>query len=126
MDQVDQQVWDRVVEDAISDVMSASGEYTGFVRPWTTEPAAAERYWARAGLEGSPLDDHRANFVDRHGMWHLSFATAQKAAEPFASAEPELVDLFIRGWEERLRPGLHVDTVRKVLVTADAMAALEG
>jgi hypothetical protein len=36
-------------------------------------------------------------------VWHLSFATAVKAAEAFAAAEPEMVDLYLRGWEERLK-----------------------
>ncbi|MEU5852254.1 hypothetical protein [Saccharopolyspora shandongensis] len=83
--------------------MTASGEYGGFVRRWDTDAASAERYWARAGLDGSPLDDHPANYRDRHGTWHLMFATALKAAQGFAAAEPDMVDLYLRGWEERLR-----------------------
>lgn len=103
LDEADNSVWDRVAEDAISAVMTASGEYTGFLRRWDTDPSSAERYWARAGLGGSPLDDHPANYVDRHGTWHLTFATALKAAQSFAAAEPEMVDLYLRGWEERLK-----------------------
>ena len=83
--------------------MIASGEYSGFGKRWETDAAAAERYWARARLEGSPLDDHPANYRDRHGRWFLTFATALKASRAFAAAEPELVDLHIRGWEERLK-----------------------
>jgi hypothetical protein len=56
--------------------MSASGEYGGFLKSWTTDSASAERFWSRAGLSGSPLDYDGVNFVDRHGQWHLSFATA--------------------------------------------------
>lgn len=99
----DADVWDKVTEDAISSVMTASGEYGGFQRRWDTDAASAQRYWARAGLEGSPLDDHPANYRDRHGMWHLTFATALKASQAFAAVEPELVDLYLRGWEERLK-----------------------
>jgi hypothetical protein len=98
----DEQVWDRVYEEAIDVVMEASGEYTGFLRRWVTDPASAERFWSRGELPGSPLEDDVLNFVDRHGQWHLSLATAVRACEGFAAAEPELVLLFLRDWEERL------------------------
>lgn len=75
----------------------------GFVRRWDTDASSAERYWARAGLDGSPLDDHPANYRDRRGSWHLTFATALKAAQAFAAAEPEMVDLYLRGLEEELK-----------------------
>ena len=39
---------------AISAVLTASGEYTGFSKPWTTDPDSARRFWARAGLDGLP------------------------------------------------------------------------
>jgi hypothetical protein len=94
---------DRVVEEAISAVFTASGEYGGFIRIWNTDPASADRLWKRAGLAGSPLDHHPANFQDRHGTWNLTFQTAQHVAEAFAAVEPEAVDLYLRGWEEELR-----------------------
>lgn len=94
--------WDGVTEEAISFVMTASGEYTGFIRRWDTDAAAAERYWARAGLGGSPFDDDPSNYRDRHGTWHLSFGTALRVSQAFAAAEPELVDLYLRSWEEHL------------------------
>jgi hypothetical protein len=92
--------------------MTASGEYGGFSKRWTSDPASAQRYWSRGGLDGSPLDHDPLNFVDRHDEWHLSFATAVFASQAFAAAEPELVDLYLRGWEERLKaegfePGNH-------------------
>ena len=99
----DGEVWDAVTEEAISTVMTASGEYTGYLREWDTDPASAQRYWNRAGLSGSPLEDHPRNYQDRHGTWHLTFATALRAAEAFAATEPELVDLHIRGWEDELK-----------------------
>jgi hypothetical protein len=34
---------------------------------------------------------------------HLSFATATRACQTFAAAEPDLVDLYLRDWEDRLR-----------------------
>lgn len=103
LDAADEGLWDRITEDAISEVMTASGEYGGFSRRWSSDPASAQRFWGRAGLEGSPLDDHSANFEDRHGQWHLTFSTALKASQAFAAAEPDMVDLYVRGWEERLR-----------------------
>jgi hypothetical protein len=51
----DADVWDPVYEEAISAVMTASGEYGGFQKSWTTDPASAERFWSRARLSGSPL-----------------------------------------------------------------------
>ncbi|MFC0674525.1 hypothetical protein [Brachybacterium hainanense] len=95
--------WDGVSEEAISAVMIASGEYTGFQRRWDTDAASAERYWARGRLSGTPFVDDPANYQDRHGRWHLSFRTAFKAAEAFAAAEPELVDLYLRSWEDSLK-----------------------
>ena len=99
----DRRVWDAVVEEAVSAVMTASGEYGGFSKRWDTDPASAERYWSRSGLEGSPLNHDPNSFVDRHGTWQLSFATAVFASQAFAAAEPELVDLYLRGWEEQLK-----------------------
>jgi len=99
----DAELWDPVYEEAISEVMTASGEYGGFLKSWTTDPASAERFWSRARLSGSPLDHDGVNFVDRNGQWHLSFATATRACQAFAAAEPDLVDLCLRDWEDRLR-----------------------
>lgn len=103
LDSADEGLWDRVTEDAISAVMTASGEYGGFARRWSTDPAPAQRFWDRAGLAGTPLDDHPSNYQDRQGQWHLAFATVLKASRAFAAAEPDMVDLYLRGWEERLR-----------------------
>lgn len=94
---------DRVVEEAISFVFTASGEYGGFMRRWDTLPDPATRLWHRANLGGTPLAHHPANFADRHGTWQLTFHTAEAAARGFAAAEPDLVDLYLRGWEEKLR-----------------------
>jgi len=99
----DAEVGDAVVEEAISAVMTASGEYGGFLRSWDTDAAGAERYWSRAKLDGAPFDDDPVNYQDREGTWHLSFRTALKAAQAFAAAEPELVDLHLRSWEEELK-----------------------
>jgi hypothetical protein len=60
----DAEVWDPVYEEAISAVMTASGEYGGFQKSWTTDTASAERFWSRARLSGSPLDHDRVNFVN--------------------------------------------------------------
>lgn len=98
----DSQVGDRVTDDAISAVLTASGEYTGFAQPWTTGPDSARRFWARAGLDGSPLEHHRANYVDRHDRWQLSYLTALAACQGFAATEPDMVDLYLRGLEHEL------------------------
>ena len=89
--------------EAVDAVMTASGEYGGYSRRWTTDRGSAERLWARGGLEGLPVFDHPANFEDRHGNWHLTFETAVRASQAFAAAEPELVDLYLRGLEEELK-----------------------
>ena len=83
--------------------MTASGEYGGFIRTWDTDPASAEWFWMQAGLEGSPLDYDPLNFADRSGRWRLTFATALHASQAFAAAEQDLVDFYIRGWEQELR-----------------------
>jgi hypothetical protein len=101
--EVSASAWDRVVEEAISLTFTASGEYGGFTRRWDTLPGPAMRLWQRADLEGTPLANHPANFADRHGVWQLTFQTAEVAAKAFASAEPDLVALYLRGWEERWR-----------------------
>jgi hypothetical protein len=49
------------------------------------------------------LEHHPANFVDTHLTWQLTFQTAQYAAEAFAAAEPDAVDLYLRRWEDELR-----------------------
>lgn len=99
---VDSKARDPVTEAAISAVMTASGEYTGFLRTWTADPASALRFWARAELKGSPLDHHPSNHEDRNGVWHLSYVTALAASQAYAAAEPDMVDLYLRGEEERL------------------------
>ncbi|MBF4766609.1 hypothetical protein ISU10_02365 [Nocardioides agariphilus] len=103
LDAADSQVWDQVTAEAISAVMIASGEYNGFARSWNTLPNTARRFWARAGLDGSPLEHHAANYMDLHGQWRLSFLTALAACQGFAATEPELVDLYLRDWEDELR-----------------------
>lgn len=97
------EMWDEVTEEAISTVMEASGESTGFQRLWPDDPVTAQRYWDRSGLTGTPLEYDPVNYRDRHGTWVLSYATALKAAQSFAAAEPELVDLYLRGIEEELK-----------------------
>lgn len=99
----DAKVWDRVTEDAISTVMTASGEYGGFLGGWESDPESAQRYWDRDRLVGTPLTYDEVNYRDRHGMWQLSFATALAASQAFAAAEPELVDLYVRGWGNQLK-----------------------
>ncbi|MDE0572168.1 hypothetical protein ON058_01920 [Demequina sp. B12] len=43
-------IWDPVTEEAISSVMTASGEYGGFIRRWDTDEGSADRYWARRAV----------------------------------------------------------------------------
>lgn len=95
--------WDPVRDHAVSAVMTASGEYGGYLRRWDTSPAEAERFWSRGGLERTALAYDPLNYCDRHGRWQLSFATALVACEAFARAEPELLDVYLRGWENKFK-----------------------
>lgn len=97
------EMWDEVIEEAISAVMEASGEQYAIRRYWADDPTSAQRYWDRAKLHGTPLEYDPLNYEDRDGTWHFSFATALKAAQAFAAAEPELVDLYLRSIEEELK-----------------------
>jgi hypothetical protein len=63
----------------------------------------AQRYWDRSGHTVTPVEYDPVNSRDRFGAWNLSYATALKAAQSFAAAEPELVDLYLRGIEEELK-----------------------
>lgn len=99
----DDEIWDSVVEDAICHVTTASGEYGGFAKGWTTDPASAQRFWDRARLKGTPLEYDPLNFANRDGEWHLSFKTALHASRSFAAAEPEIVDLYLRNLENQLK-----------------------
>lgn len=94
--------YDSVVEDAISDVLTATGEEGGFSNIWSLDPDKARRLWDRAGLDGEP-DDHPLAFIDRHGTLHLPYETTLRFAQAFAAAEPESVILYIQEWEDRLR-----------------------
>ena len=82
VDAADAKVCNEVVEGASDLVMNASGEYGGFLRRWDTDPASASRFWSRARLDGSPLRDQSVHFADRHGLWHLSFQTAERRPKP--------------------------------------------
>jgi hypothetical protein len=93
---------DDVLQEAISAVMEASGESTGFMREWWDPPERIQRLWARAGLAGDPLTEERLAYVDRHGRAHLSAATALRWAQAFAAAEAETVALYVNQEEEKL------------------------
>ena len=95
-------IWDPVTEDAIDAVMTASGEYGGYLSRWVSDPAPAARFWRRAKLNGSPINYDPSNFINRHGGWWLTYATTLHAAQAYAAAEPHAVELYLRGWEDRL------------------------
>lgn len=103
LDQADAEAYDKVVYDAIDFVMEASGEYTGYMLGEAQDPAVPQRFWARAKLDGLPLDADPANYVDRFGSWHLSFRSMEAASIAFAAAEPEAVELYLRKWEDQLK-----------------------
>ncbi|HEX5493461.1 MAG TPA: hypothetical protein VFX70_02655 [Mycobacteriales bacterium] len=94
--------YDSVVADAISEVLTATGEEGGFISTWSLDPDKARRLWDRAGLEGEP-DDHPLAFIDRKGVPHVPYETTLSFAQAFAAAEPESVLLHIQEWEDRLR-----------------------
>jgi hypothetical protein len=92
---------DYVVQEAISAVMEATGESGGFLREWSDPPERVRRLWARARLDGDPLEEPLA-YVDRGGWAHVSAATALRWAQAFAAAEPETVGLYVEEEERRL------------------------
>lgn len=96
-----EQQWDQVVADAVSHVLTATGEEGGFLRRWTLSPEKARRLWVRGEIE-EPPEAHPLAFVDRHGMLHLPYEMTVRFAQAFAAAEPDAVMLYLRGWEERL------------------------
>lgn len=100
--QVSREARDFVVEDAISSVLTATGEETGFQLVWRSDPAKVRRLWARAGLTDDPTHERYA-FVDREGMLCLPYPAALRFAQAFAAVEPETCLLYVREWEERLR-----------------------
>jgi hypothetical protein len=74
----------------------------GFLKTWTTDQASAERFWSRARLKThawTTTESTSSTEIDAG----ISFATATRASQAFAAAEPDLVELYLRGWEERLR-----------------------
>jgi len=102
LDRQSEAMFDRVVEDAISHVLTATGEEGGFQRSWALAPAKAERLWQRANLVGDPRNEPHA-FVDRFGELHLGYASALRFAKAFAAAEPEPCLLLVEHWETELR-----------------------
>ena len=95
-------VWDKVVEDAISAVLTATGEEGGFIRSWATDLDKLKRLWSRAHLDGDPLNEPLA-YKDRFGTAHLSFNSTLRFAQAFAAAEPEPCLMFVQEWEDKLR-----------------------
>jgi hypothetical protein len=91
-----------VEEEAISHVLTATGEEGGFARTWSLSPEKARRLWQRAKLSDDPTQSAYA-YIDRSGALHLSYDTALRFAQAFAAAEPEPCLLFIKEWEDRLR-----------------------
>lgn len=85
-----EQARDFVVESAISGVMEASGDSTGFNRTWSDDPDRIRRMWRRAGLETDPFKEPYG-YVDRHGVAHLSYESALVWAIAFTATEPEPV-----------------------------------
>lgn len=99
---VSEEARERVEEEAISNVITATGEAGGFIRSLTLSQAQAERLWARAHLPGQPHQEPYA-YVDRTGRLHLPYLSALRLAKAFAAAEPEPCLLYIRQWREELR-----------------------
>ncbi len=88
---------------AIETVMYATGysdagaEHDGTIRMEAEELREIAR---RAGLPQKVEDMHPAVYVDRHGRMHLPVEVAERLAQAFARAEPELVLMYIED-EER-------------------------
>jgi hypothetical protein len=101
------ELFDRVVERAISDVLTATGEEGGFTRTWALSPEKSDRLWSRAKLDGDPRQDPFA-YVDRFGTLHLGFRSALRFARAFATAEPEACLRYVQSWERRLEAEGHL------------------
>lgn len=121
LDEDSESLFDRVVEEAISHVLTATGEEGGYLRRWNLHPAKAERLWARAGLDGDPRREPLA-FVDRLGELHLGYASALKFAKAFAGEEPQPCLDLVKGYEDEARaegylPGgaYHLEYLRRDL-----------
>jgi hypothetical protein len=102
LDQDSDEAFDRVVENAISHVLTATGEEGGFIRAWTLPPDKADRLWQRAQLRDDPRHEPLA-FIDRFGELHLGYRSALRFAKAFAAAEPEPCVHLIERWEQELR-----------------------
>ena len=102
LDKDSDEAYDRVVETAMSYVLTATGEEGGFARRWTLPPDKADRLWQRAQLTDDPRQEPLA-FIDRFGALHLGYRSALKFAKAFAVAEPESCIQLIETWESELR-----------------------
>ena len=91
---------------AIATVMAATGYSDGSADDdGTVHMEAVElREIARlAGLPQNLEDSHEAAYVDRFGDMHLPVEVAEKLAHAYASAEPEIVLMFIEDEENEYR-----------------------
>jgi hypothetical protein len=93
--------YDKVVDDAIDIVLTATGEESGFLRAWVLDWPKARRLWDRAGL-ADPPDHDPLSFTDRQGQLHVSYSDTLRFAQAFAAAEPDVVARYVRGREEEL------------------------
>jgi hypothetical protein len=56
-----------------------------------------------------------------------TFATATRACQAFAAAEPDLVDLYLRDWEDRLRVlilGVSIEVRTAYLLCMDGLTVM--
>jgi hypothetical protein len=100
------EVGDRVIAEAATTVLAASGEpsaYAGELGYLCMPEDELQRIADRAGIDARLTDLHLLGFCDRANQIHLPFEAAVAIARAFAAAEPETVLMDIDAHEERLR-----------------------
>jgi hypothetical protein len=96
----------QAVAGAIDTVMAATGFDDAYAEDdGTIHMEAAElREIARlAGLPPNLEDMHPAAYIDRSGQMHLPLEVAEKLAHTYASAEPEMVLMYIEDRESEYK-----------------------
>ncbi len=76
----------------------------------------------RAGLPGSARDFDPDSYQDRHGGWHLSFATQLEAVRGVVRNEVTLIESAIALWELDL--GRYESGIRSIVANAAGIAVI--
>lgn len=96
----------QALSGAIETVMAATGYADGYADDDGTIRMEAVELREIARLAGLPqnLEElHPLAYVDRHGRMHLPIELAEKLAHSYASAEPEIVLMYIEDEEKEYK-----------------------